>query len=156
MTTHTTTAPTTSVLAVARRAVASLLAALALAGALVVLTPQVAHADHTTTGVRFCTSGTSQTGLPAFLFRFNFDTRQWEYTGRNGTNGSTGCATFARVPTGHYYAVAVHKVYGTGSACLTNPYGLYSLTGWTSYAYATTGTVAYVGSAQVGVQYYCG
>src|SRR5690606_31653178 len=98
MTTHTTTAPTASVLAVARRAVASLLAALALAGALVVLTPQVAHADHTTTGVRFCTAGTSQTGLPAFLYRYSFEKGQWEYTGRNGTNGSTGCATFARVP----------------------------------------------------------
>jgi hypothetical protein len=137
-----------------RRAICALLAVLALAGAGVVATTTQAEANGTTTGVRFCTSGTAATNLPAYLYRFNFTTGSWEYTGRNGTSG-TGCATFGRVPTGHYYAVVVQRLSGTGSSCLTNPYGYYALVGATGYDYAESGRVAFTGTASIGLRYLC-
>ena len=120
------------------RALAVVLAALAFSGAGAAFSPAQASAGTADSAVRFCAPYAQ---MSAYLYAYNFNTGSWEYVNRAGTSGTTGCATFSRVDSGRYYTVRAYLAVGAGqgSRCLTNPYSLYVLDGYTPYGYAESG-----------------
>jgi hypothetical protein len=142
---HTDQPLTTSTKAPARRvrkAIAAALAILSLAGAGVALTTSTASAA-ADAQVRFCTNSK----VDAYLYRYNFDIRDWEYAGRKGTNNASGCGTFSRVESGYYYVVRGHRSLG-GAGCPV-------LDGFSSYSWTGSGQVANVGTFSVNTYWLC-